>query len=200
MIARRMIATTLGFASLVWIAGASMQGQTTAAAKAATEQIAPAKAIDALLTGFEGDVMRAANAMPAEKYSFTPESLHIAGAKFDGVRTFAAQCTHLAQANYGIAAAVTGKKPAVDVRAISALKTKEEIIPVLEASFAAAHQAIATLTVANENDAVSGGDGASKVSIAAYIAVHGFDHYGQMVEYLRMNGIVPPPPPPAKGK
>ncbi len=200
MISRKFIATTLGLASFVGIAGTRMQGQTTAATKAATEQIAPAKAIDALLAGFEGDIMRAANAMPADKYSFTPASLNIAGAKFDGVRTFAAEATHVAQANYGIAAAVMGTKPAVDLRALGALKTKEEIVAALEGSFAAAHKAIATLTVANENDAVPGGEGATKASLAAYIAVHGFDHYGQMVEYLRMNGIVPPPPPPAKGK
>jgi hypothetical protein len=32
----------------------------------------------------------------------------------------------------------------------------------------------------------------SKLFVATFGVAHGFDHYGQMVEYLRMNGIVPP--------
>ncbi len=193
---RRSIFPVLACLSLASFAGIAANAQP---ARAAAAQVAPAKAFDALITGFEGDVMRAANAMPAEKYSFSPASLNIPGAKFDGVRTFAAEATHIAMANYSIAAAVSGGKPEVDVKALSALTRKDEVIAALTGSFAAAHKAVATLTVANQNDALGGGGSFTKASLAAYIAAHGFDHYGQMVEYLRMNGIAPPPPPSSKG-
>ncbi len=156
----------------------------------ASATIEPAMAFDALLANFEKEVVGAAKAMPADKYGFSPESLHIPGAQFTGVRTFAGEVTHLAQVNYSIAAGLTGKKPTVNLKALVAMTSKEQCVKALEDSFLAAHQAVATVTVANENDSV--GAGVSKASLAAYISVHGFDHYGQMVEYLRMNGIVPP--------
>jgi len=55
----------------------------------------PAKAADKLLSSFEKDFMGAAKAMPADKYDFTPDSLHIAGANFATVRTFAQEVIHV---------------------------------------------------------------------------------------------------------
>ncbi|ADW68055.1 DinB family protein [Granulicella tundricola] len=152
----------------------------------------PAKADDSMLTDFEGEFMAAAKAMPADKYSFTPASLNIPGAKFDGVRTFGEEVTHVAQANYSIYAGLMGAKPDVDVKAIGNLKSKDEIVAAATASFAYAHKAIATLTAANSNMTLRAGHADTKSSLGAYGVAHGFDHYGQMVEYLRMNGIVPP--------
>lgn len=159
---------------------------------ATSAMVEPSKALDSALTQFEGEFMGAVKAMPAEKYSFTPDSLHIPGANYAGVKTFAQECTHVAQANYSIYAAVLGAKPDVDVKAIGSLTDKEAILKALAGSFAFAHKAIATITVANENQEVARTDGATKGTFAAYGAAHGFDHYGQIVEYLRMNGIVPP--------
>jgi hypothetical protein len=163
---------------------------------AAVKQGDPAAAADKILSGFEKDFMGAANAMPADKYDFTPDSLHIPGADFATVRTFAQEVTHVTQANYSIYAGVMGTKPSVDVKAIANLKTKDQIIAALTDSFAVAHKAIATLTVENQNQEV--GRGMTKDALALYGAVHGYDHYGQMVEYLRMNGIVPPASAPKK--
>jgi hypothetical protein len=157
-----------------------------------TTMVEPAKAADSMLTSFEEEFMGAAKAMPADKFDFSPASLSIPGAKFDGVRTFGEQIKHVTQANYFIYSGVLGSKPDVDVKAIASLKTKEEIIAAAEASFAYGHKAIATLTTANENETMRGERPMSRFSLAIYGAVHGFDHYGQMVEYLRMNGIVPP--------
>jgi uncharacterized damage-inducible protein DinB len=145
-----------------------------------------------MLSMFEEQFMGAAKAMPAEKFDFTPESLAISGANYAKVRTFAAEVKHVAQANYFFYGAVSGMKPTVDVKAIGTLKTKDEIISALAASFAFGHKALATVTPANEEDPMDIDGLKTKGTVAAFAVAHGFDHYGQMVEYLRMNGITPP--------
>ena len=160
---------------------------------AAGGSVAPAPALDASLNLFEKECVAVAKAMPADKYDFTPASLHIPGAKFDGVRTFAQEVTHLAQANYYFYGVVGSMKPDADMKAISGLKTKDEIVAALEASFVFAHKAIATLDQTNALEAIKPVDEqTTRGTLAAFGVAHGFDHYGQMVEYLRMNGIVPP--------
>jgi uncharacterized damage-inducible protein DinB len=147
---------------------------------------------ETMLTMFEQQFMAAAKAMPADKYDFTPESLAISGAKYEKVRTFAGEVKHVAQANYFFYGAVSGMKPTVDVKGIGALKTKDEIVSALAASFAFGHQALTKLTAENEEDPLDIDGLKTKGTVAAFAVAHGFDHYGQMVEYLRMNGIVPP--------
>jgi hypothetical protein len=155
----------------------------------------PAKAVDGLLSLMETQLMSAVKAMPADKYSFAPaQSIFASGqtTQFDTVRTFVAQVTHLAQANYFFFS-WSGIKPDQDLKAIGSITTKAEAVASLEASFAYAHKAIATITTENAFVAVKPIDGFStRVTIGAFAAAHGYDHYGQMVEYLRMNGIVPP--------
>jgi hypothetical protein len=155
----------------------------------------PAKAVDGLLSMMESQVMGAAKAMPADKYGFAPaQGIFVPGqaTQFDTVRTFVAQVTHLAQANYFFFG-WSGLKPDRDLKAIGSITTKDQAVAALEASFVYAHKAIATITAENAFVAVKPVDGYStRVTIAGFAAAHGFDHYGQMVEYLRMNGIVPP--------
>ncbi len=168
-------------------------GYAQAGAASAVTMVAPASAYDASLTLFEKECVAVAKAMPAEKYDFSPASLKIAGAKFDGVRTFAEQVKHLAQANYYFYGVAGAMKPDVDMKTVGALKTKDEIVAALEASFLFAHKAIATLNAGNAFEAIKPVDEqTTRGSLAAFAVAHGFDHYGQMVEYLRMNGIVPP--------
>ncbi len=185
----------LSFLLMSAVSMPALQAQTaTATTPVAAHRVSPAKAVEDLVDKFEGEMMRAAKAMPADKYDFSPASLHIPGANFEKVRTFSEEVKHVVQANYAIAANVTNAEPAVDVKSLAALKSKDEIVAALAASFTAVHTAIATITPANQNEAVddSGvGPNQSKQTEAAWVAVHGYDHYGQMVEYLRMNGIVP---------
>jgi len=153
----------------------------------------PAKAEDVLLSMFEHELMGVVETMPADKFSFAPMSSAIAGSKYEGVRTFAQECTHIAQANYFFFASFGGPKPTVDVRGLSNLTTKAEIVSALQASFAYAHQAVATITPANAFETIKGVDGMqTRATVASFAVTHGFDHYGQMVEYLRMNGLLPP--------
>jgi uncharacterized damage-inducible protein DinB len=156
----------------------------------------PGKAIDGLIGLIEMEAVSAAKAMPAEKYGFAPAQSNFAAGQttqFDTVRTFVAQVTHLAQANYFFFASWSGMKPERDVMAIEKITTKDEAVAALQASFAFAHKAAATITVDNAWIAVKPIDGYStRVTIASFAVAHANDHYGQMVEYLRMNGIVPP--------
>jgi uncharacterized damage-inducible protein DinB len=156
----------------------------------------PAKALDDLLSLFEHEAMGVAMAMPADKYGFAPSAAMFAqgdAVKFTGVRTFAQQVTHVAEANYFFYSAVSGLKPDVDTTKIETLTSKQDAVAALAGSLAFAHKAIATITAANAFDSIKGADGMhTRASLAAFGVAHGYDHYGQMVEYLRMNGIAPP--------
>lgn len=161
----------------------------------AGKPIAPAAALDAMLSQLEVQVVRAAEAMPAEKYSFAPSTpVFAAGsaAKFDGVRTFAQQVTHITMANFYFYGTLGNTKPPVDMKALGKITSKEEIVASLKQSFAFAHTQIATVNTANAFTGIEGGDGIhTRATLAAFGVAHGYDHYGQMVEYLRMNGIIP---------
>jgi len=177
-------------------ANAQMGSMSTPAKPAPGTLADPAKALDAMLSLFEGEVTGVAKTMPADKFSFAPSAAIFKpeqGVKFDTVRTFAQQLTHILQANYYFYAAVGDLKPGTDMKAISRLSSKDDILAALAASFVFAHKAIATLTPQNAFEAIKPIDGQnSRATLAAFGVAHGFDHYGQLVEYLRMNGLVPP--------
>jgi uncharacterized damage-inducible protein DinB len=151
--------------------------------------VPPAASLNAVLGVMEQQVVGAAEAMPAEKYDFAPSGT----GDFKGVRTFAGQVKHLAESNYEFFEG-WGIPGAVDPKTIEALKTKDDIIKALRDSYKYAHTAINSITP--ENAFLSLPDPeeykATRVSMAAYCVAHSMDHYGQMVEYLRMNGIIPP--------
>ena len=132
-------------------------------------------------------------AMPAEKYSFAPSTTVFVSSQkvaFDGVRTFGALVIHVTQANYIFGTRIGTAKPDVDVSSLANLRDKNEIVAALATSFAFVHKAIGTLTPENAFQSVGGV--MTRASQAGMVAAHTSDEYGQMVEYLRMNGIVPP--------
>jgi uncharacterized damage-inducible protein DinB len=140
----------------------------------------------------EHDFVPAAEAMPDDKYSFAPSN-----GEFKGVRTFAEQVKHVSAANYMFGASLLGEKPPVELggeNGPDSLKSKEEIVKFMKDSFAYLHKALATVTEKNELDQIASpfGSKVARLSLASFSTTHPFDHYGQMVEYLRMNGIVPP--------
>jgi uncharacterized damage-inducible protein DinB len=162
----------------------------------AADPVAPpiSKVFDQQLSSLEREFVPLVEAMPADKFSFAPT-----GGEFKGVRTFRQQATHVAYVNYAVAAAVLGEKNPSESDASengpANLKTKEEIVNYVKASFAYTHKAMATLTDGNLTGLVQSAFGKNKTTriYMANVALwHSFDHYGQMVVYLRMNGIVPP--------
>jgi uncharacterized damage-inducible protein DinB len=158
---------------------------------------APAAAFDSQLSAVEGETMSAVKAMPADKFDFAPsQAIFVPGQKteFATVRTFAQQATHVAEANYFFYNIVSGLQPDVDPRGILKLTKKEDVVAALAGSFAYAHKAIATLTAANAFEVIKSPEPGfqTRATLASFGISHCWDHYGQMVEYLRMNGIVPP--------
>jgi len=157
----------------------------------------PAESFDSQLSVIESEMMSAVKAMPADKFDFAPSAaIFVPGQKteFATVRTFAQQATHVAEANYFFYSTVSGQKPDLDMQAILKLTKKDDVVAALAGSFAFAHKAIATLTPANAFEVIQSPEPGfqTRATLAAFGVAHGFDHYGQMVEYLRMNGIVPP--------
>jgi len=151
------------------------------------------KVLDGTVTSVEGEFVPAADAMPEDKYSFAPTE-----GEFKGVRTFAQQVKHVAAVNYLIASTILGEKPPVELggeNGPDSLKSKAEIVQFAKDSFAYVHRAVSSVNEKNATGSIKspfGQGSVTRLSMATLIVGHCFDHYGQMVEYLRMNGIVPP--------
>ena len=161
--------------------------------KSKEEHHTAAQLLDRSISNFEHEFIPAAEAMPEDKFGFAP-----ANGEFKGVRTFAQQIKHVAAVNYELGAALLEQKPPVDIGDESgpaSITTKADILKYLKDSFEYVHKAIGTITDTNLTGTVRSpfGEGSvSRLGLASAVSSHGFDHYGQMVVYLRMNGIVPP--------
>lgn len=154
-------------------------------------------AVERLFDKIEKDILTSAEAMPEDKFNFTPESLNIENSDFKGVRTFAGQILHLATDNILIWSTITGDSVRTDIEDVNGpknIKTKQEIIEYLKSSFVIGRKAIATLTDKNAMDMIQfRWRKLPRLDLAFYALTHSNEHYGQMVIYLRMCGIVPPP-------
>jgi hypothetical protein len=154
-----------------------------------------ASLVDREVSTVEKQIVEIAEAMPEDKFNFSPESLNIPGGDYKGVRSFAVQLKHVATSNYYIWSPITGDKLPEglgdDGNGPANVKTKAEIIKFLKDSFALGHKAAATLTMENMLQS-AGNSKSTRLHLAESGVAHAYDHYGQMVEYLRMNGIVPP--------
>jgi hypothetical protein len=153
-----------------------------------------ASTVDRGVSTIEKQIVEAAEAMPEDKFNFSPESLNIPGSDYKGVRTFALEVKHVAASNYFLWSPLAGDKlpeGQKDGNGPADLKTKADIIKFLKDSFALGHKAAATLTTQNMLQ-IPENSKSPRLYLATFGVAHAFDHYGQMVEYLRMNGIVPP--------
>jgi len=152
-------------------------------------------ALEILLGVVERNVESAAEAMPADKYGFAPTA-----GEFRGVRSFGRQVKHLAATNYILAAAAQGRDPPADAgdeAGPDSVNSKLELLHYLQGSFAALRRATQALDDPNQvvkPSAISplGRDSATRGALVVEALIHSYDHYGQMVEYMRMNGVVPP--------
>ena len=146
--------------------------------------------VDFWVTTNEKVIVPAAEAMPEAKYSFAPSH-----GEFSGVRTFAEQVKHLAAANYQLAHATLGEEPPAGTdheTAPDALKTKAQIMDYLKGSFVSLHRAATTLNEQNMDDPIPSKGNRTRLLMLIDALVHSSNHYGQILEYLRMNNIVPP--------
>jgi hypothetical protein len=153
-----------------------------------------ASVVDRDISAVEKLILDAADAMPEDKFNFTPDALNIPGADYKGVRSFAGEVKHVASSNWLIWSSLTDDKlpeGLKDGNGPANLQTKSEIIKFLKESFALGHRAAATLTTENILQ-LPGKSKSTRLHLAEFGVAHAYDHYGQMIEYLRMNGITPP--------
>jgi uncharacterized damage-inducible protein DinB len=182
-------------AVIVFIVVVLGQGTTSAIAQQPQQPPATiASAMDREISTIEKEIVEAAEAMPEDKFNFSPEGINLQGSDYKGVRTFALQVKHVGASNYILWSSLTGDKFPQDYMGGNGpenLKTKADIIKFLKDSFVLGHKAAATLTTENMLQ-TPGHSKSTRLHLVAFAVAHAFDHYGQMVEYLRMNGIVPP--------
>jgi uncharacterized damage-inducible protein DinB len=142
-------------------------------------------------TMIEQSFISLAEAMPAEKYGFKP-----ADGEFKEARTFGEQVKHVACANFAFFNEIEKKEPPADCAngGPSPAATKAELMAYLRDSFAYAQKVLGQMTSANALDPAGGpyGGPSTRLGLTTLAVWHASDHYGQLVIYLRMNGIVPP--------
>ena len=203
----KLISRFLPLAALLIMTASAAIAQSPGGAKPAAPAPPPptiGSAIDVQVGILEREFVGAAEAMPDDKFNFSPNSLNINGSEYKDVKTFAEEVRHVAATNFLLWDAVTGDKPLIETKEDNGppqLKTKAEIIKYLKDSFALGHKAAKSLTAESAVVLVPSpfGQGqTTKLFCASFAVAHGFDHYGQMVEYLRMNGIIPPASRPQK--
>jgi DinB family protein len=199
----KQLRTPLLLTAALSLAAASAYPQPVKSSPAAGAPASPstpptiASAIDREISLVEKEVVGAAEAMPEDKFDFSPEKLNLPGSDYKGVRTFGEQLKHIAASNYLIWSPITGEKPpdtVNDGKGPDNMKSKADIIKFLKDSFAFGHKAVATLKDSNLVQPIirNNRPPTTRLFLATFAPAHAFDHYGQMVEYLRMNGIVPP--------
>jgi hypothetical protein len=160
-----------------------------------TEGLRSSEVVNYWVTREENRLVAVADAMPADRYAFAPRH-----GEFKGVRTFAQQLKHLAADNYILGAGILAEKPPADAGAETgpdSIRTKADIMQYLKDSFAYLHKAVDTIDDSNlpiDIPPISPlpKGSATRLGLAIEALMHTLDHYGQLVEYLRMNGIVPP--------
>lgn len=152
-------------------------------------------AMDATYQWVVGQFIGAAEAMPEDKFNWAPTQ-----GEFKGVKTFAQQVKHVSAVNFAFGAMILGEKSQVDMAIVEmgpeTLKTKAEIVNYMKDSFAYARKAVQSITAQNGVRTIKNpfgqGPDFTPIGLATLLSFHGMDHYGQMAEYLRMNGVVPP--------
>jgi len=131
----------------------------------------------------KNDLLKSAEEMPEENYSFKPVST---------VRSFGQLVGHAADSQYEFCSAVIGdgkQPPGIEKSKTS----KADLVQALKDAFAYCDQAYSAMTDAQAPQMVKFfGHDAPKLSILSFNVAHNMEHYGNMITYLRIKGLVPP--------
>jgi DinB superfamily len=153
------------------------------------------RALESLMKIVEKEITSTVDAMPADKFGFAPTD-----GEFKGVRTFGQMVKHFSATNHILAAAALGEEPpaeAGDELGPESVRTKAEIIAYLKGSFVHLDKAVEAIGQTNipvnasPISPLKRGE-VTRLALITETLLHAYDHYGQLVEYLRMNGVVPP--------
>jgi uncharacterized damage-inducible protein DinB len=165
----------------------SLTGLPIFAQSTSTQPAAPANPLSSATKFTYGmsktDILKSAEEMPEENYSFRPVST---------VRTFGQLVGHVADAQYEFCSAVVGdgkQPPGIEKSKTS----KADLIQALKDAFAYCDQAYASMTDTQAPEVIKFfGMSAPKLTILSFNVSHNMEHYGNMVTYLRIKGLVPP--------
>ena len=187
--------TTLALLLALPLVAQAPAPQAPAPASAPAAEPTVGVAMDSVYQWVPAQFIGVAEAMPEDKFNYAPTQ-----GEFKGVKTFAQQVKHVSAVNFALGAMILGEKPPAEVgnpeMGPDGLKTKTEIVKYMHDSFAYARKAIQSITAQNGSRSIKNpfgqGPDFTAIGMATLLSFHGMDHYGQMVEYLRTNGIVPP--------
>lgn len=162
---------------------------TTAGAGTSRADCGYSQALRAHLTRLRGMLTAIVAAMPEDKYDFRPTK---------DVRSFREMVIHLVGDTYSHSGYVMGKSHAeseqLAERSLKGAKTRAGYLKALDGAFDYGDKMLAGITDENAMDSVTAMRGAKVTRIEA--ALQAFedqmDHYGNLVVYLRLNGVVPP--------
>jgi uncharacterized damage-inducible protein DinB len=128
--------------------------------------------------------IRAAEKMPEANYGFRPSP---------DVRTFGQVLAHVADDQYNLCAPAKGEVRKAAYKEIeNTLSQKSDLVRALKEAFAYCDGAYDALTDASAADVVESGKGRTKFTMLNWNLWHTWEHYGNLVLYLRMKGLVPP--------
>jgi len=185
---------------VLWLAAGSLWAQTVPQVvdtknDASLDARQEKRALESLMKIVEKEIISAVDAMPADKFGFAPTD-----GEFKGVRTFGQMVKHFSATNHILAAAALGEEPpaeAGDELGPESVRTKAEILAYLKGSFVHLDKAVEAIGQTNipvnasPISPLKRGE-VTRLALITETLLHAYDHYGQMVEYLRMNGVVPP--------
>ena len=189
----RLAAVVLAGSCVAGAAWAQAAGQ-QAAAPAKAPDLSPvanpvSTAVKGQLPRFEKNIVAAAEAMPADKYSYKPTA---------DMNTYGHLMMHIAQSNNLFCSRIAGTA-APDAK-ITETDAKDKLVAALKDSFAYCTTALANVDDAklSEQMVVFGTRTASRGGVFVMLAGSWTDHYGTQAIYLRLNGILPPTAQPKK--
>lgn len=137
----------------------------------------------ALYAGLKKILLRSAEVMPEQSYSFKPT---------EAVRTYGQMIAHVAEAQYLFCSLAVGEKnPAPKIEQTKTSKT--ELVAALQEAFSYCDKAYDGMTDASGAQVVNMfGKDTPKLGVLTVNLAHGAEHYGNLVTYMRMKNIVPP--------
>jgi uncharacterized damage-inducible protein DinB len=134
-------------------------------------------------------VAKSAEQMPEAKFSFRPVAT---------VRTFGEVVGHVAGSEMMFCAAALGETVPAEDAVEKAAKTKAALVAALKKSSDYCARAYAMTDAAASKSLTIFGMKMSGLGVLTLNAAHDYEHYGNLVTYLRINGMVPPSSQPAR--
>ena len=183
-----MAARTLASASLMlMLMASSLAAQSPAPAQPRPPQTYPAF-LQAQYASLKRYIIGSAEKMPAEHFSFRPAP---------EVMTYAGLLGHVIDVQYSFCNAVKGGANPAAGKALDTLTDKAALVPAVKEAFAYCDDAFAALTNENALEMLTMGTVPNQRQVAranqlTMVIAHGNEHYGNLVTYMRIHGVVPP--------